>query len=293
MVKINRDKLKENRDKKLNKVDLPSPDEKQEQPVEQTQPDLGILDLSDTVSEMENSSETVLGIASGNVPGEVFEKLGATPKEPETLDLSQTQALDVIIQEPIIIHKKSKWVIPSIILATVGIITAVFMYLNAPTQVQNNIGDVVNTTPVKDLDSVKTFTAELKRTADQTGTPYKISTETIGGEYVLGITTYNPDNPKELYMDYMLLKPEHPEAQVEDDKAKAIKEKLKSELPTINKSIKVKVKEKVSMEVYKLKDHYQTVLLYEGKPFGYVSTDKDDVSTNYVTSYYVTDVAAE
>lgn len=240
---------------------------------------LGSVDLSGTISELE-TNKTVENLQ--------------TSEPVDKLDLSKTQKMDVIIQEPIIVHKKSKLIIPSVILVIIGVVTSIFVYLNTPTQVSNRVDAVVNTTPVENQDSVKTFTAELKKTADQTHTPYKISTEVIGGDYVLGITTYNPDNPKDLYMDYELLKPEKAKEQTTDDKVKSIQEKLKSELPTINKSIVVKDKEKVSMETYKIKDDlYQTILLYDGKPFGYVSTDKDNISTNYVTSYYVTDVAAK
>ena len=47
------------------------------------------------------------------------------------------------------------------------------------------------------------------------------------------------------------------------------------------------------MEIYKQKSEYQTILLYDGKPFAYVSTDKDLVSTNHVTGEYVSKVAKD
>lgn len=262
----------------------------------QTDKDLGTVDLSDTVSVLTNDETKDTTSEVENKPVESYTpttEVSTLETEQDNIDLSETEKLDVIIQEPIIIHKRSKWIIPVVVLVLVCLITTLFVYLNIPKQNTDTTPTVVNTTPIENQNSVKTFTSELKRTADETGTPYKISTETIGGNYVLGITTYNPDNPKDLYMDYELLKPDKPEEQVSDDRAKEIQEKLQSESPKINKSIIVKDKNKVSMETYKMNDEYQTILLYDGKPFGYVSTDKDGVSTNYVTSYYVTDVASE
>ncbi len=61
----------------------------------------------------------------------------------------------------------------------------------------------------------------------------------------------------------------------------------------LNDKDKVKDKDKVSFETYAKDDGYITILLYNKKPFGYVTTDKDGYKTNHVTTFYVSDVAAD
>lgn len=212
----------------------------------------------------------------------------------DTVDLSDTQQMEVIIQKQVV-KKRSKWLLPTAVVSAIALVTAIAIYVNTPPMETTNADVIVNTTNANDQ-SAKPFTAELKRVADQTGVPYTISTEVIGGGYVLGITTYNPSDPKNMYMDYAIMKPEHTGEQATDEKATKIKESLSKDLPTINKSIVIKDqdKDKITMETYPMEgDIYQTILLCDGKPFAYVSTDKDGISTNYVTSYYVSDIAAE
>ena len=211
----------------------------------------------------------------------------------QPLDLSETQALPVIIQEPRVVHVTPEWVKVLITLSAFALLLTGVAYMGrAFSDVPNNATSVTKTVK-EDQGSTKEFTAELNKAADATGTPYAITTETIGGGYIVGITTYNPDKVTDMYMDYALTKPEVAQTPLADDKSKAIEADLSKELPTINKTIVVKDKSKVTMETYQHDDKYHTILLYDGKPFAYVATDADGVHTNYVTSYYVTEVAAQ
>lgn len=271
------------------------------------------LDLSDTVSIMDEQNghisdeevhqldeeTTVKEEPSNNEPFNVV-PTPVTYNGPELedtgkLDLSDTQPLPVIVKEVHVGEDKPmpKWIpyLGALLGILVAICGTVIYQVVANQHPQQDVK--VTTTTKSNQTDLKAFTANLKKLADATGTPYKVTTETIGGGYIVGVTTYNPDTATDMYMDYALAKPAKAQKQADDDTAKSIQENLKKDLPTINKSIKVKDKEKVSMETYKVGDLYHTILLYDNQPFAYVVTDKDGVSTNYVTAYYVTNVAAE
>lgn len=217
--------------------------------------------------------------------------------EENVLDLSNTQKLDIIIETKVVEkHKVPKWVLPTMALLFLSLASVITLFVNqssSEAQVATQQEVQVSRTPQSEQNTDKAFTAELKKKADETGTPYAVSTEPLGGGYTLGITTYNPNKTSDIYMDYAIKAPDEKQPVIDDDTAKKIEENLKKDLPTINVSIHVKDKDKVTMETYKLDDKYQTILLYDAKPFAYVVTDKDGMSTNYVTSYYVTDVASE
>lgn len=134
---------------------------------------------------------------------------------------------------------------------------------------------------------------QLTATAKGMDAPYKVDVEDLVGGYKLGKITYYPDNEAKRYTDASLHAPEKAEATDTSDAAKAITDELSKDLPTINSTIKVKDKDKVSFETYAKDDGYITILLYNKKPFGYVTTDKDGYKTNHVTTFYVSDVAAD
>ena len=134
---------------------------------------------------------------------------------------------------------------------------------------------------------------QLTATAKGMDAPYKVEVEDLVGGYKLGKITYYPDNEAKRYTDASLYAPEKAEATDTSDAAKAITDELSKDLPTINSTIKVKDKDKVSFETYAKDDGYITILLYNKKPFGYVTTDKDGYKTNHVTTFYVSDVAAD
>lgn len=250
------------------------------------------IDLSNTVPVSDEVPNEFVDAIEPELADE-HESINLSDTQP--IDLSDTQPLPVIVKEvPVEAHKPMpKWLpylggVLAILIAICGVVIHQVLQNQKP---QENVK--VTTTTASNQTDLKAFTASLKKTADATGTPYKVSTETIGGGYIVGVTIYNPDTATDMYMDYALAKPEKAQKQADDDTAKSIQAELKKELPTINKSIKVKDKNLVSMETYKVGDLYHTILLYNSQPFAYVVTDKDSVSTNYVTAYYVTDVAAE
>ena len=134
---------------------------------------------------------------------------------------------------------------------------------------------------------------QLTATAKGMDAPYKVEVEDLVGGYKLGKITYYPDNEAKRYTDASLHAPEKAEVTDTSDAAKAITDELSKDLPTINSTIKVKDKAKVSFETYAKDDGYITILLYNKKPFGYVTTDKDGYKTNHVTTFYVSNVAAD
>lgn len=148
--------------------------------------------------------------------------------------------------------------------------------------------------PIQDDKSEKDKLQEkLEDSVKSVNTPTKVATEELFGGYILGSTTYYPDDPQKLYIDFTIKAPKEKQPQADDETALKILKTLKSTLPKINDTIEVKDKSKVTMEIYKQKSEYQTILLYDGVPFAYVSTDKDLVSTNHVTGEYISKVAKD
>ena len=171
-----------------------------------------------------------------------------------------------------------------------------------PSSKKSTPSSSANTKVVKSLakssstsSSKKSLSIEEQLTATAKGmdAPYKVEVEDLVGGYKLGKITYYPDNEAKRYTDASLHAPEKAEATDTSDAAKAITDELSKDLPTINSTIKVKDKDKVSFETYAKDDGYITILLYNKKPFGYVTTDKDGYKTNHVTTFYVSNVAAD
>ena len=134
---------------------------------------------------------------------------------------------------------------------------------------------------------------KLDKEASTSKTEHKVDISNVGGGYLLGMVTYYPNDASKSYIDYSLTKPEHSVDVVKDETSEKIETELKSKLPTINDTIKVKDKDKLTMETYKLDDGtYSTILLYDKKPFAYVTSDAEFNMVNHVTTYYVSDVAA-
>ena len=134
---------------------------------------------------------------------------------------------------------------------------------------------------------------KLDKEASTSKTEHKVDITNVGGGYLLGMVTYYPNDASKSYIDYSLTKPEHSVDVVKDETSEKIENELKSKLPTINDTIKVKDKDKLTMETYKLDDGtYSTILLYDKKPFAYVTSDAELNMVNHVTTYYVSDVAA-
>lgn len=189
----------------------------------------------------------------------------------------------------------------SILLSLVFLTVGLFFYQKTTKQVEQPQQPVQETQqpqkqeqPIQDDKSEKDKLQEkLEDSVKSVNTPTKVATEELFGGYILGSTTYYPDDPQKFYIDFTIKAPKEKQPQADDETATKILKTLKSTLPKINDTIEVKDKSKVTMEIYKQKSEYQTILLYDGVPFAYVSTDKDLVSTNHVTGEYISKVTKD
>ena len=137
------------------------------------------------------------------------------------------------------------------------------------------------------------FRANLERSAKSLGLDYQIDVHELVAGYLVGTITYHPNDTSKKYIDVSLQMPEKKAEQDTSDAGKAVHDRLTSTLPTINETIKVKDAKKVTVETYKNGENgFISILRYNKKPFGYVTTDKQNIDTNTVTSYYVSDVMA-
>ena len=256
------------------------------------------------------SSDTVADDSDDKVEGDSDDKVELIDGE-TLIEFSDLPTFDD--QEPSLV-KKPKFVEraiavakrkPGLIVTVCGIaLVAALIGVAAmtPSSKKSTPSSSANAKVVKSLakssstsSSKKSLSIEEQLTATAKGmdAPYKVEVEDLVGGYKLGKITYYPDNEAKRYTDASLHAPEKAEATDTSDAAKAITDELSKELPTINSTIKVKDKDKVSFETYAKDDGYITILLYNKKPFGYVTTDKDGYKTNHVTTFYVSDVAAD
>ena len=137
---------------------------------------------------------------------------------------------------------------------------------------------------------IKKLTSDAKATKQ----PFQVTAKSIGGGYILGNINYYPNDATKQYNDYSIEVPTKVTNPTQNDRSKQIEDKLKKDLPTINKTIHVIDKNKVSMKTYEIEpDIYDTILLYDNKPFGFVKTDKQNQMTNVVTTYYVQHVTKD
>lgn len=134
---------------------------------------------------------------------------------------------------------------------------------------------------------------DLIKQASISNVPYSVAVGQIGGGYLLGATTYHPNDPSKSYIDYTIVAPSKEEDALTTDKVKEIEKNLTSNLPNIGDIIKVKDGSKVSVKTFQHDGSYTTVIFYDGKPFAYAVTGDDGHSLTHVTSYYVTSVAAD
>ena len=162
----------------------------------------------------------------------------------------------------------------------------------APEQVEQKQEAPKHKEPKQELSYNDKLKDDLEKKANSSGLPHKVSMTTIGGGYILGSTVYHPDEPTKLYTDFELFAPETKQDVANDATAKKIKAEFEKSLPKLGDTIEVKDKSKITLETYKMSDNtYQTIALYDGKPFAYIVTDKDGHHTNNVTSYYISEVA--
>lgn len=132
---------------------------------------------------------------------------------------------------------------------------------------------------------------DLIKQASVSGLPFSVAVGQIGGNYLLGATTYYPNNPSKSYIDYTIVAPSSESEALATDKVKEIEKKLTANLPNIGDIIKVKDASKVSVKTFEHSGSYTTIIFYDGKPFAYAVTGDDGHSLTHVTSYYVSNVA--
>lgn len=132
---------------------------------------------------------------------------------------------------------------------------------------------------------------DLVKQASVSGLPFSVAVGQIGGNYLLGATTYYPNDPSKSYIDYTIVAPSSESEALTSDKVKEIEKKLTSNLPNIGDIIKVKDASKVSVKTFEHEGSYTTIIFYDGKPFAYAVTGDDGHSLTHVTSYYVSNVA--
>ena len=132
---------------------------------------------------------------------------------------------------------------------------------------------------------------DLIKQASGSGLPFSVAVGQIGGNYLLGATTYYPNDPSKSYIDYTIVAPSSESEALATDKVKEIEKKLTSNLPNIGDIIKVKDASKVSVKTFEHEGSYTTIIFYDGKPFAYTVTGDDGHSLTHVTSYYVSNVA--
>ena len=132
---------------------------------------------------------------------------------------------------------------------------------------------------------------DLIKQASVSGLPFSVAVGQIGGNYLLGATTYYPNDPSKSYIDYTIVAPSSESEALTTDKVKEIEKKLTSNLPNIGDIIKVKDASKVSVKTFEHEGSYTTIIFYDGKPFAHAVTGDDGHSLTHVTSYYVSNVA--
>ena len=204
---------------------------------------------------------------------------------------------DVDVDEKPVWYKRKSVVIGAIVavlLVMIGVTTVVTInMMHKKPAVTKTTKTKTSSSSSKVVDPIEQLTENLKADAKKSGIDNNVEVSQIGGGYLLGAVTYYPNDATKSYVDYSITKPEKTSELVSDETSEKIEKALKEKLPTINDTLKIKDKSKLTMETYKLDDGtYSTVLLYDKKPFAYVTSDTDLNMVNHATTYYVKDVAA-
>lgn len=203
---------------------------------------------------------------------------------------------DVIDEKPVWYKRKGVVIgaVVALLLVMIGVTTVVTInMMHKKPAVTKTTKTKTSSSSSKVVDPVEQLTENLKADAKKSGIDNNVEVSQIGGGYLLGAVTYYPNDATKSYVDYSITKPEKTSELVSDETSEKIEKALKEKLPTINDTLKIKDKSKLTMETYKLDDGtYSTVLLYDKKPFAYVTSDTDLNMVNHATTYYVKDVAA-
>lgn len=260
-----------------------------------------IEDVSVVVSE--HVVDDVIDIAPEPVVDDIVTS-DNTESVVESSDIEDDEDFDIVFDtEDDIVEDKPAWYkrkgfiiggIVALLLILVGVTTVVTInMMHKKPAVTKTTKTKTSSSSSKIVNPVEQLTKNLKTEAEKSGIETNVEVSQIGGGYLLGAVTYYPNDTTKSYVDYSITKPEKTSELVSDEISAKIEKALKEKLPTINDTLKIKDKSKLSMETYKLDDGtYSTILLYDKKPFAYVTSDAELNMVNHATTYYVKDVAA-
>ena len=257
-----------------------------------------VEDVSEDIEEVvepvvEDTSEPVVEVDTVHIDTPILDVPDVDEDDIEyDVDLED----DVIDEKPVWYKRKGVIIgaVVALLLVLIGVTTVVTInMMHKKPAVTKTTKTQTSSSSSKVVDPVEQLTENLKAEAKKSGIDNNVEVSQIGGGYLLGAVTYYPNDATKSYVDYSITKPEKTSELVSDETSEKIEKALKEKLPTINDTLKIKDKSKLTMETYKLDDGtYSTVLLYDKKPFAYVTSDTDLNMVNHATTYYVKDVAA-
>lgn len=257
-----------------------------------------VEDVSEDIEEVvepvvEDTSEPVVEVDTVHIDTPILDVPDVDEDDIEyDVDLED----DVIDEKPVWYKRKGVIIgaVVALLLVLIGVTTVVTInMMHKKPDVTKTTKTQTSSSSSKVVDPVEQLTENLKAEAKKSGIDNNVEVSQIGGGYLLGAVTYYPNDARKSYVDYSITKPEKTSELVSDETSEKIEKTLKEKLPTINDTLKIKDKSKLTMETYKLDDGtYSTVLLYDKKPFAYVTSDTDLNMVNHATTYYVKDVAA-
>lgn len=257
-----------------------------------------VEDVSEDIEEVvepvvEDTSEPVVEVDTVHIDTPILDVPDVDEDDIEyDVDLED----DVIDEKPVWYKRKGVIIgaVVALLLVLIGVTTVVTInMMHKKPAVTKTTKTQTSSSSSKVVDPVEQLTENLKAEAKKSGIDNNVEVSQIGGGYLLGAVTYYPNDATKSYVDYSITKPEKTSELVSDETSEKIEKALKEKLPTINDTLKIKDKSKLTMETYKLDDAtYSTVLLYDKKPFAYVTSDTDLNMVNHATTYYVKDVAA-
>lgn len=257
-----------------------------------------VEDVSEDIEEVvepvvEDTSEPVVEVDTVHIDTPILDVPDVDEDDIEyDVDLKD----DVIDEKPVWYKRKGVIIgaVVALLLVLIGVTTVVTInMIHKKPAVTKTTKTQTSSSSSKVVDPVEQLTENLKAEAKKSGIDNNVEVSQIGGGYLLGAVTYYPNDATKSYVDYSITKPEKTNELVSDETSEKIEKALKEKLPTINDTLKIKDKSKLTMETYKLDDGtYSTVLLYDKKPFAYVTSDAELNMVNHATTYYVKDVAA-
>ena len=220
---------------------------------------------------------------------------------------TQTNDVSAVQKQP---SKKKAFIIAGILASSVAILAFMLITGNdsketktdtePKTEQSSEKKEKKKTTTTKSVD--KTLTpieqaeAVVSQEAKETGNPYEVKTVDAGGDYTFATVVYHKGDESREYDELRIIAPEVKVAEVTDETATAIKTKLTEKLPVIDyggHQTIVKDGSKVTVEVYPTNDEaspYRAILLYDGKPFGYVTVDQNQKMTAKIATYALREV---